>query len=75
MNIVNAAENPVKMHIYGKVRKYPEDCLRLGFFWSGDEKNQTLLCILCFHMLVNEPMKPAKRSCHLETKHKGAVGK
>jgi hypothetical protein len=27
------------MHTYGKVRKYPEDCLKLGFSWSGDEEN------------------------------------
>jgi hypothetical protein len=43
--------------------------LELGFTWCGDENEQKPQCGLCYEVLSNECMKPAKFRRHLETKH------
>jgi hypothetical protein len=50
-------------------RKYDISYLELGFTWCGDESEQKPQCVLCYEVLSNECMKPAKLRRHLETKH------
>nr|XP_022909373.1 zinc finger BED domain-containing protein 5-like [Onthophagus taurus] len=37
-----------------KTRKYDKEYLKLGFSWSGDEKQPIPLCVICFKNLTNE---------------------
>jgi hypothetical protein len=50
-------------------RKNESSYLVLGFTWCGDESEQKPQCVLCYEVLSNECMKPAKLRRHLETKH------
>lgn len=56
-----------------KRRKYCDDYLKLGFVQSNDEYKPQ--CVLCYEILSNEAMKPAKLRRHFETKHPDLVGK
>jgi hypothetical protein len=50
-------------------RKYDSSYLELGFTWCGDDSEQKAQCVLCYEVLSNERMKPAKLRRHLENKH------
>lgn len=56
-------------------RKYHSDYLKFGFFWTGDAEDPNPHCVLCYDILANEAMKPAKLKRHLETKHKNYMSK
>ncbi|XP_028664100.1 zinc finger BED domain-containing protein 5-like [Erpetoichthys calabaricus] len=54
------------------VRKYDEKYIDYGFTCIDDENEPKPQCILCYEVLSNECMKPAKLKRHIQTKH-GAV--
>lgn len=56
-------------------RKYHDEYLKFGFFWTGDSEDPNPHCVLCYDILANEAMKPAKLKRHLETKHKDYISK
>ncbi|XP_076145687.1 zinc finger BED domain-containing protein 5-like [Alosa pseudoharengus] len=56
-------------------RKYHSDYIKFGFFWTGDAEDPKPHCVLCYDILANEAMKPAKLKRHLETKHKDYICK
>ncbi|XP_071056489.1 SCAN domain-containing protein 3-like [Onthophagus taurus] len=53
-----------------KTRKYDKEYLKLGFSWSGDEKEPIPLCVIYFENLTNESMKPSNLKRHFEYKDK-----
>lgn len=56
-------------------RKYSSDYLKMGFFWAGDQEDPSPHCVLCYDILSNEAMKPAKLKRHFESKHKDCIDK
>lgn len=66
---VSDEHNLSKNSVSAKVRKYNSDYLSLGFTYSGTENEPKPQCVICFEILSNEAMKPAKLRRHLETKH------
>lgn len=56
-------------------RKYHSDYLKFVFFWTGDAEDPNPHCVLCYDILANEAMKPAKLKRHLETKHRDYTSK
>lgn len=51
------------------LRKYSDEYLGLGFYWTGSEAEQLPLCLVCSETLSNEALKPCKLRRHLQTKH------
>jgi hypothetical protein len=49
--------------------KYDKSSLELGFTWWGNESEPKPRCVVCYEVLSNECIKPAKLKRHLETKH------
>lgn len=56
-------------------RKYHSEYIQFGFFWAGDTEDPKPHCVLCYELLANEAMKPAKLKRHFESKHKDYMGK
>jgi hypothetical protein len=56
-------------------RKYYSAYFELGFTWCGDTSEQKLQCVVCYEVLSNECVKPAKLRRHLETKHSDVKNK
>ena len=52
-----------------KTRKYEDEYLKFGFFWTGDQNTPHPQCIFCFQVLSNEALKPSKLKRHFESKH------
>ena len=51
------------------VRKYNEKYIDYGFTCLDDENEPKPQCVLCYEVLSNECMKPAKLKRHMQTKH------
>lgn len=58
-----------------KKRKYCDEYLNLGFVQAGTDIEQKPQCVLCYEILSNEAMKPAKLVRHLKIKHSEFSGK
>lgn len=56
-------------------RKYDTSYLEFGFTWCGNESEPKPQCVVCYEVLSNECMKPAKLKRHLETKHANVKSK
>ena len=58
-----------------KIRKYTDTYINCGFI--SIQKGEMLCpqCVICYQVLSNESMKPAKLSRHLQTKHPHFVDK
>jgi hypothetical protein len=56
-------------------RKYDGAYSELGFTWCGDTSEQKPQYVVCYEVLSNECMKPAKLRRHLETKHSDVKNK
>ena len=58
-----------------KFRKYSDTYINCGFI--SIQKGEVLCpqCVICYQVLSNESMKPAKLSRHLQTKHPDCVNK
>jgi len=56
-------------------RKYDTSYLEFGFIWCGNESEPKPQCVVCYELLANECMKPAKLKRHLETKHSSLKSK
>ena len=70
------AEQPRQAKQTAKVkRKYNIDYLKMGFSWTGDPEDPSPHCVLCYDVLANEAMKPAKLKRHFESKHKDCLDK
>lgn len=69
------AQNLVLVPIKPKKRKYCDEYLNLRFVQAGTDIEQKPQCVLCYEILSNEAMKPAKLRRHLETKHSEFSGK
>ncbi|XP_071056564.1 zinc finger BED domain-containing protein 5-like [Onthophagus taurus] len=44
-----------------KTRKYDKEYLKLGFSWSGNEKEPIPLCVICFENLANENLNQSQK--------------
>jgi len=49
-------------------QKYDTSYLGFVFTWCGNESESKPQCVVCYKVLSNECMKPAKLKRHLETK-------
>ncbi|PSN30984.1 hypothetical protein C0J52_26844 [Blattella germanica] len=58
-----------------KICKYSDTYINCGFI--SIQKGEVLCpqCVICYQVLSNESMKPAKLSRHLQTKHPDCVNK
>ena len=63
------------MSLQVKVRQYCENCIVLGFTWTGNPDCPLPLYIVCEEKLANSAMAPAKLKRHLTTKHPELSGK
>lgn len=52
-----------------KKRKYFDEYLKYGFYFSGDEDSPRPQCVVCSELLANSSMKPSMLARHLLTKH------
>lgn len=59
----------------GANRKYDNEYLKLGFYWTGEPHYPSPLCVVCYETLSNDAMKPSKLLRHFETKHAKLSGK
>ena len=59
----------------GKIRRYSDEYLSFGFTYICQNVAEQPQCVLCYDILSNECMKPAKLRRHLETKHKEHISK
>lgn len=50
-------------------RKYDNNYLKLGFFWTGDIEEPNPQCVLCYQVLSNDAMKPSKLKRHFQSRH------
>lgn len=58
-----------------KNRRYNDTYLAFGFTWTGEQKCQLPLCIVCGKTLVNAAMFPAKLQRHFTTNHSHLLNK
>lgn len=56
-------------------RKYHNEYMKFGFFWTEDPEDPRPHCVLCYEILANEAMKPSKLKHHFESKHKDCTDK
>ena len=56
-------------------RKYSEDYIKFGFTCQEKDGMDLPQCVICFKVLGNESMKPAKLKLHLEKCHPGLLQK
>jgi len=61
--IINSAKKPKV------IRKYSDNYLSFGFFWTGNEEEPLPLCVVCGEKLSNSSMVPSKLNRHLITNH------
>ncbi|KAK5648013.1 hypothetical protein RI129_002905 [Pyrocoelia pectoralis] len=66
-----ANENPSTLK--SKRRKFSDEYLAYGFTSTNLNGQERPQCVICYEVLSNESMKPAKLRRHLETKHKDLV--
>jgi len=52
-----------------KHRKFPEEYIAFGFSSIHVNNEERPQCVICYEILSNESMKPAKLRRHLQTKH------
>ncbi|KAL4121592.1 hypothetical protein QTP88_014077 [Uroleucon formosanum] len=60
---INSAKKPKV------IRKYSDNYLSFGFFWTGNEEEPLPLCVVCGEKLSNSSMAPSKLNRHLITNH------
>ena len=58
-----------------KCRLFKEDYMKLGFTFSGDERNPCPECLVCGDVLANESMVPNTLNRHFTSKHNNLSGK
>ena len=58
-----------------KCRLFKEDYMKLGFTFSGDERNPCTECLVCGDVLANESMVPNTLNRHFTSKHNNLSGK
>jgi hypothetical protein len=65
IRVVTASKcETIKVEASSSKKKYSRKCdssyLEFRFTWHGDESEQRPQCVLCYEVLSNECMKPAK---------------
>ena len=50
-------------------RKYNDSYIKLGFTLLNDQGMEKRQCVVCYHALSNESLRPSKLSHHLNTSH------